>query len=63
MWKNLVSTRLRILLCWMLRRFRFSESLGVSLEGWDGMDSGWIFVVHQDFSGLAMVLAVGRGPD
>ena len=61
--KNLASTRLRMLLCWMLRRFRFSESLGVSLEWWEEMYSGWIVVVHQDFSGLAMVFAVGRGPD
>ena len=45
--KNLALTELRMLLCWMLRRFRFSEVPGESLEGWEGRVSDWIFVVHQ----------------
>ncbi|KAN0137390.1 Cytochrome P450 [Lactarius tabidus] len=46
--KNLALMELRMLLCWVLRRFRFSEAPGVGLEGWDGRISDWIFLVHQD---------------
>jgi hypothetical protein len=38
---------MRMLLCWVLRRFRFSEAPGVSLEEWEGGILDWLFVVHQ----------------
>jgi cytochrome P450 len=46
--KNLALMELRMLLCWVLRRFRLSEAPGVNLEGWEGRISDWIFLVHQD---------------
>ena len=48
MGKNLAVTELRMVLCWTLRRFRFSEVPGVSLDEWEGRISDWIFVVHQE---------------
>ena len=38
---------MRMLLCWVLQRFRFSEAPGVSLEEWEGKILEWMFVVHQ----------------
>jgi cytochrome P450 len=46
--KNLALMEMRMLLCWVLRRFQFSEAPEVSLEGWEGRISDWIFLVHQD---------------
>lgn len=45
--KNLALMEMRMLLCWVLRRFRFSEAPGVSLEEWEGGILDWLFVVHQ----------------
>jgi cytochrome P450 len=45
--KNLALMEMRILLCWVLRRFRFSKAPGVSHEEWEGKILDW-FVVHQD---------------
>jgi cytochrome P450 len=33
--KNLASMEMRMALCWMLRRLRFSQAAGVTYEGWD----------------------------
>jgi cytochrome P450 len=44
--KNLGLMEMRMLLCWVLRRFRFSEVPGVNLEEWEGKIQDW-FVVHQ----------------
>ena len=38
---------LRILLCWVLRRFRFSKAPGMCLEEWEGSILDWTFAVHQ----------------
>ncbi|KAH9001150.1 high nitrogen upregulated cytochrome P450 monooxygenase 2 [Lactarius akahatsu] len=45
--KNLASMEMRMLLCWVLRRFRFSKPPGVTHEEWEGRILDW-FVVHQD---------------
>jgi cytochrome P450 len=45
--KNLALLEMRILLCWVIRRFRFSKAPGVSYEDWEGRIQDW-FVVHQD---------------
>jgi len=45
--KNLALLEMRMLLCWVLRRFRFSKAPGVSYEEWEGRIMDW-FVVHQD---------------
>ncbi|KAN0137398.1 hypothetical protein V8E53_004843, partial [Lactarius tabidus] len=34
--KNLALMEMRMLLCWMLRRFSFSKAPGVNLEEWEG---------------------------
>ena len=44
--KNLALMEMRMLLCWVFRRFRFSEAPGMSHEGWEGRIMDW-FVVHQ----------------
>lgn len=46
--KNLALMEMRMLLCWVLRRFRFSKAPGVSHEDWEGRILDWLFVVHQD---------------
>jgi hypothetical protein len=38
---------MRMLLCWVLRRFRFSKAPGVNYDEWEGGILDWI-VVHQD---------------
>ena len=45
--KNLALLEMRMVLCWVLRRFRFSKARGVSHDEWEGriMDR---FVVHLD---------------
>ncbi|KAI9466330.1 high nitrogen upregulated cytochrome P450 monooxygenase 2 [Lactarius psammicola] len=45
--KNLALMEMRMLLCWVLRRFRFSKAPGVTHEEWEGRILDW-FVVHQD---------------
>jgi len=45
--KNLALMEMRMLLCWVLRRFRFSKAPRVSYEEWEGRIKDW-FVVHQD---------------
>src|SRR5882762_9997885 len=45
--KNLALMEMRILLCWMLRRFRFSKAPGFGYEGWDGRIQDRI-VIHCD---------------
>jgi len=45
--KNLALLEMRMLLCWVIRRFRFSEAPGVSYEEWEGKILD-LFVVHQD---------------
>jgi len=45
--KNLGLLEMRMLLCWVLRRFRFSKVPGVSYEEWEGRILDW-FVVHQE---------------
>ncbi|KAF8270117.1 high nitrogen upregulated cytochrome P450 monooxygenase 2 [Lactarius quietus] len=45
--KNLALMEMRMLLCWVIRRFRFSKAPGVSYEQWEGKILDW-FVVHQD---------------
>ncbi|KAH9063317.1 high nitrogen upregulated cytochrome P450 monooxygenase 2 [Lactarius vividus] len=45
--KNLALMEMRMLLCWVLRRFRFSKPPGVTHEEWEGRILDW-FVVHQD---------------
>jgi hypothetical protein len=38
---------MRMLLCWVLRRFRFSKAPAFSYEEWEEKIQDW-FVVHQD---------------
>jgi len=38
---------MRMLLCWVLRRFRFSKVPGVDYKEWEGKIQDW-FVVHQE---------------
>ncbi|KAH9959236.1 high nitrogen upregulated cytochrome P450 monooxygenase 2 [Russula dissimulans] len=45
--KNLALMELRMVLCWVLRRFQFSKAPGVAYEGWEGKVLDW-FVVHID---------------
>jgi cytochrome P450 len=44
--KNLALMEMRMLLCWVLRRFQFFEAPGVNLEEWEGKILDW-FVMHQ----------------
>ncbi|KAH9029477.1 high nitrogen upregulated cytochrome P450 monooxygenase 2 [Lactarius pseudohatsudake] len=44
--KNLALMEMRMLLCWVLRRFRLSEAPGVIYEEWEGSILDWLFVVH-----------------
>ena len=45
--KNLALMEMRMVLCWVFRRFQFSKALGVSHDEWEGRIMDW-FVVHQD---------------
>jgi hypothetical protein len=38
---------MRMVLCWLLRRFRFSKAPGVDYEEWEGKLQDW-FVMHQE---------------
>ncbi|KAI9446339.1 high nitrogen upregulated cytochrome P450 monooxygenase 2 [Lactarius indigo] len=44
--KNLALMEMRMLLCWVFRRFRFSKAPGVTHAEWEGTILDW-FVVHQ----------------
>ena len=45
--KNLALMEMRMLLCWVIRRFQFSKAPGISYEEWEGNIREW-FIVHQD---------------
>jgi len=45
--KNLAWMEMRMLLTWVIRRFRFSKAPGVTCDEWEGRIKDW-FVVHQD---------------
>ena len=45
--KNLALMEMRMVVCWVLRRFRFSKAPGVDYEEWEGKIQDW-FVVHQE---------------
>ncbi|KAH9167157.1 high nitrogen upregulated cytochrome P450 monooxygenase 2 [Lactarius sanguifluus] len=45
--KNVALMEMRMLLCWVLRQFRFSSAPGVSHEEWEGKILDW-FIVRQD---------------
>ena len=45
--KNLALMEMRMLLCWVLRRFRFSKAPGVNYEEWEGKIKDYLFVVNQ----------------
>jgi len=45
--KNLALMELRMVLCWVLRRFQFSKAPGVGYEEWEGKIQDW-FVIHVE---------------
>ncbi|KAI9447484.1 high nitrogen upregulated cytochrome P450 monooxygenase 2 [Lactarius indigo] len=45
--KNLALMEMRMVLCWVLLRFRFSKAPGVSYDEWEGKILDW-FITHQD---------------
>jgi len=45
--KNLALMEMRMVLCWMLRRFRFSMAAGVAYEGWEARIRDWN-VINND---------------
>ncbi|KAH9035154.1 high nitrogen upregulated cytochrome P450 monooxygenase 2 [Lactarius deliciosus] len=45
--KNLALMEMRMVTCWVLRRFQFSKAPGVIYEEWEGRILDW-FIVHQD---------------
>ncbi|SRR6266404_1755564 len=45
--KNLAFMEMRVLLCWLLRRFRYSKAPGFVYEGWDETIQDWN-VAHCD---------------
>jgi cytochrome P450 len=45
--KHLALMEMRMVLCWVLRRIRFSKVPGFSYEAWEEKIQDW-FVVHQD---------------
>ena len=45
--KNLALMEMRMLLCWVLRRFRFSKAPRFDYEEWEGKIQDW-FVVHHE---------------
>ncbi|KAI9445853.1 cytochrome P450 [Lactarius psammicola] len=53
--KNLALMEMRMFLCWVLRRFRFSKAPGVTHEEWEGKILDW-FIVHLD----ALLVSVSR---
>jgi cytochrome P450 len=45
--KNLALMEMRMVLCWLLRRVRFSKAAGVTYEGWEARIQDWN-VIHND---------------
>ncbi|KAI9462028.1 high nitrogen upregulated cytochrome P450 monooxygenase 2 [Russula earlei] len=45
--KNLALMEMRMVLCWLLQRFRFSKVPGVAYEEWEGKIQDW-FVTHVE---------------
>ena len=45
--KNLALMEMRMVLCWILRQFRFSRAPGVIYEEWEEKIQDW-FVVHHE---------------
>jgi cytochrome P450 len=45
--KNLALLEMRMVLCWVLRRFRFSKAPGFAYEEWEEKNRDW-FVIHLD---------------
>ena len=45
--KNMALMEMRMVLCWILRHFRFSKAPGVVYEEWEAKIQDW-FVVHQE---------------
>ena len=45
--KNLALMQMRVVICWMLRRFRFSKAPGLDYEAWEGQIQDW-YVVHHE---------------
>jgi cytochrome P450 len=45
--KNLAQMEMRMVLCWILRLFRFSKAPGVVYEEWEEKIQDW-FVVHHE---------------
>ncbi|KAF8258322.1 high nitrogen upregulated cytochrome P450 monooxygenase 2 [Lactarius quietus] len=46
--KNMALMEMRMVLCWLLQKFRFSGAPGMRLEEWEGRISDLIFLVHQE---------------
>ena len=45
--KNLALMEMRMLLCWVLRRFLFSKAPGFDYEEWEGKIQDWFVVRHE----------------
>jgi cytochrome P450 len=45
--KNLALMQMRVVICWVFRRFRFSKAPGVDYEAWEGQIRDW-YVVHHE---------------
>jgi len=45
--RNLALMEMRMLLCWVLRRFRFSKAPGVDYEEWERKIQDWILVYQE----------------
>jgi cytochrome P450 len=45
--KNLALLEMRMLLCWLLQRFRFTKAPGIAYEEWEGTIRDW-FVAHHE---------------
>ncbi|KAI9447487.1 high nitrogen upregulated cytochrome P450 monooxygenase 2 [Lactarius indigo] len=45
--KNLALMEMRMVLCWMLRRFCFSKALGVTYEAWEERIRDWNVIYHD----------------
>jgi cytochrome P450 len=45
--KNLALMEMRMVLCWILRRLRFSRAPGVAYEEWEGKIQDWLVAHHE----------------
>ena len=45
--KHVALVEMRMLLCWVLRRFRFSKAPGFDYEEWEGKIQDWFVVRHE----------------